>query len=243
MIAFQEFDSKGYRNETFLNQLKSLGYAEVGDGKLLNVNGKNLTPLFYKTEVFTELDSGYLLYSGANDSNTKSVTWAVLEHVNGQKLIAMSTHFMYNMDGADHTATRLSNVRELTAVIAQIRNSNAEYASLPVIMGGDLNCSYNGGAAPLYALEETLTAAQSAASAAGCAINAFGGHHPTYACYDAQYRVFVTCPSHKSEATAAIDHIFYSGNLRITSFATVTDRFASYASDHSPKLVDFTFGT
>ena len=247
IIAFQEFSSDhitdGYRSETFLNELKALGYAEVGNGELRNVDGRNLTPLFYKTDVFTVLDSGYLLFSGANDNNTKSVTWAVLEHTNGKKLIAMSTHFMYNKDGVDHTDTRLSNVAKLTAVIAQIRNSKTEYADLHVIMGGDLNCSYNGGSAPLTALEATLTAAQSAASTAGCAINALGGHNSTYACYDTQYSVFVTCPSHTGVAGDAIDHIFYSGNLKITSFATLTDRFASYASDHSPKLVDFTFGT
>lgn len=102
--------------------------------------GKNYTPVFYKAEKFHVIDSGYLLYDGLNDANSKSVTWAVLEeNATAKKVAVASTHFWWMETGERDNAQRLQNAAQLKALCDQI---TAQY-DVPVIIGGDFNNGKN----------------------------------------------------------------------------------------------------
>ncbi|MBQ7348088.1 MAG: hypothetical protein IJW55_09980 [Clostridia bacterium] len=263
ILAFQEFSNsteKGtvrYRSESFLADLAELGYSEVGDGTLLNTDGANFTPLFYKKDTLTVVDCGYLLYSGINDVNSKSVTWAVFSDQNGDRFIAMSTHFMWNdttgslvtrtedmtdeqySDLVDEAADvlRQQNAKELLALLSEIRE---EYGDLGVVIGGDMNTGFaRTRHAPLSELEGGgLLWAQGTADDAGCAVNSVNGHG-AYATWDSEKELFTSYYSHiDRDATYSIDHVWYEG-ISIELFATVADRYACFSSDHNPKIVDF----
>ena len=264
ILAFQEFSNsnleKGvvrYRSASFLAELSALVYAEVGEGTLLNSDSANFTPLFYKKDRLTIVDCGYLLYSGTNDVNSKSVTWAVFEDQAGKHFIAMCTHFMWNdttgalvtrtedmtdevyADLVDEAADALreENAKELMVLLAEIR---AKHGDLGVVIGGDLNTSFaRTRHAPLDELENSgLLWAQGTANEAGCAVNSVNGHG-AYATWDSEKELFTSYHSHADrDATYSIDHVWYDG-LSIEQFATVTDRYACFSSDHNPKIVDF----
>ena len=240
VVGFQEF-AKKYRSDEFLGGMSKLGYSEVGSGAL-GINGTNYTPLFYRADALTLADCGYHKYDGANDKDSKSVTWAVLERPNASRFIAMSTHFMWNDPtiGKEKAGeTRCGNARELVALLAHIREKHGD---LPLILGGDLNCAYGrGDGEPLDILRGAgLIREQERANAEGYALNSVNGSGG-YAEYDEETGEFVTCPSHSDKGEdRSIDHI-WSHSVCVTLFATLTDRYACLASDHCPKIADFDF--
>jgi len=100
----------------------------------------NYTPLFYRTEGFALLDSGYLRFDGRNDAGSKSVSWAVLEEKgSGFRFGAASTHFWWKFDDPEDNAQRLANADQLKAVCDRM----AENWAVPVIVGGDFNNGTN----------------------------------------------------------------------------------------------------
>lgn len=235
IIGFQEF-AKKYRSPEFLCGIMSLGFSEVGGGSL-GVNGANCTPLFYRTKTLKEIDSGYLKFDGPNDNSSKSVTWAVFERADGTRFIAMCTHFMWNDPAIGKeiaNETRCANARELLSLLADIR---ARHGQLPLIMGGDLNCAEGrGDGEPLRILSGAGLIWEQGCQYALNSVNGHGG----YAEYDTEKGEFITCPSHSDKGgDRSIDHIWSDG-LNVSLFATLTDRYACLASDHCPKIADFT---
>lgn len=240
IVGFQEF-SKRYRTPEFICELTASGYSEVGGGAL-GIDGKNYTPLFYRRDTLSEVDSGYLKYDGPNDKDSKSVTWAIFEGANGTRFVAMCTHFMWNdpeIGKETANATRCDNARALLALLSDVRE---RHGRLPLIMGGDLNCADGrGDGEPLHILADAgLVWEQGRADGLGYAVNSVNGHG-AYAVYDAEKGEFVTCPSHSDKGgDRSIDHIWSDG-LNVSLFATLTDRYACLASDHCPKIADFDF--
>ncbi len=109
-------------------------YTEVGIGLL------NYTPVFFKTEKFNLIDSGYMLYDGLNDANSKSVTWALVEDkTNGKKFVVMSTHFWWRACGEEDILQRVENARQLKALCSDL----IEKYNIPIIIGGDFNNGLN----------------------------------------------------------------------------------------------------
>ena len=101
---------------------------------------RNFTPVFYKKEKFNLIDSGYVLYEGLNDVNSKSITWAVLEEkLSSKKFAVISTHFWWMFESEKDNEQRLKNVDQLKAVCDDIIK---KYDVL-VIIGGDLNNGKN----------------------------------------------------------------------------------------------------
>ena len=101
---------------------------------------RNYTGLFYKTEKYNLIDSGYFLYTGLNDANSKSVAWAVIEDKTTQKRVLVgSTHFWWMFRGEDDNLQRLQNVAELKAFCEKMTK---EY-NIPAIIGGDFNNGIN----------------------------------------------------------------------------------------------------
>ena len=106
IIACQEYST---HYSPFTKMLKEIGYEKVDATDTVS----NYTPIFYDKERLNVVDSGYLLYKGPNDVNSKSATWAVLEFLeNGKKFITISTHLMYNQPNIDANAARVSNAKE-----------------------------------------------------------------------------------------------------------------------------------
>lgn len=228
VLAFQEYS--GNYHSTFTYRLRKSGYSEVE----VLAGVKNYTPLFYRKDRLKVVDSGYLLYDGPNDNNSKSVTWAVFEVLeSGKQFIAMSTHFMYNQSGIDANAARISNAEEAAALIAELR-SNDDYKKLPILFGGDLNCNMK--SEPIEKLTESglLNAWESAEVK-----NDSSGHH-NYATYNEEYQTYSAwgIPVGGYLGSKSIDHVFVSENTVVKSFATLMDMYAFIASDHLPELVE-----
>ena len=100
----------------------------------------NYTPIYYKREKFRLIDSGYFLYDGLNDENSKTVTWAVFEEKSSSvKFAAISTHFWWMFESEEDNQQRLRNVDQLY----EICDSLVKKYSVTVIVGGDLNNGKN----------------------------------------------------------------------------------------------------
>ncbi len=107
-----------------------------------DVKDVNYTPVFYKTDKYSLLDSGYFLYDGLNDANSKSVTWAVLEEkATGKQFMVASTHLWWMFDSEKDNQQRLQNVAQLKAFCDKM----VAERNLPIIVGGDFN---NGAGSP-----------------------------------------------------------------------------------------------
>lgn len=148
ICSFQECSHTSNRKGNApIQELLKDKYTEVGIGML------NYTPVFYKTDKFNLIDSGYMLYDGLNDANSKSVTWAVLEDKeNLKKFIAMSTHFWWRaMEECDYPQ-RIENARQLKKLCDEL----IEKHNLPIIIGGDFNNGKNSsqGEAPYHFMVE-----------------------------------------------------------------------------------------
>ena len=133
--AFQECAPWSVRSgDAPLPHLMKNAYTEV-DGK-----ETNFTPIFYRTEKFRLIDSGYHLYTGLNDANSKSVTWAVLEDIStSNKIALMSTHFWWMFDSEADNLQRLENAKELKKLCDEV----IKKFNVPVLIGGDFNNGTN----------------------------------------------------------------------------------------------------
>jgi len=110
--------------------------ADVYDEVRPEFADRNYTPVFYKKDKYILKDSGYFLYSGFNDANSKSVTWALFEEkVTNFTFIVMSTHFWWKEEGEENNLQRINNAVELKAKCDELVY---EY-NVPIIIGGDFN--------------------------------------------------------------------------------------------------------
>ncbi len=240
VIGFQEYVKASHDSMTA--KLTALGYAEVPSTR--NSSDKvNDTPIFYKSSEVTLEASGYFLYTedrgisqACNNNYTKSLSWAVFtEKESGKQFTVVNTHLMYNADEnddgtkEDHTLARQENVKEL---LDQIGNIPSQYASLPIILGGDLNCSYT--TAPFNDLVSGGFTWMKNAPNVSYDSYGYGKEIATYSTTDKIYTEIATPPT----TGYGIDHALYSGNVTVKNYLTVTDRIACIASDHCPKLAD-----
>lgn len=192
-------------------------YTEVG--KL------NYTPVFYKRERFDCVKCGYFLYEGKNDSNSKSVTWAILEDKETKvRLGVCSTHFWWKNDSEDDNQQRIANANALADCVEKLRD---EY-DVPVIACGDLNCGrYSGqGEDPYYALRERLLDARVEAPVTTDKLT----HHSYPVEHeDGSY-------TEGGEPKRTLDHVFFAEhrNIKCISFDVDVTPKALTTSDHCP---------
>lgn len=100
----------------------------------------NYTAVFYKTEKYNLLDSGYFIYDGLNDANSKSVCWGLLEDKNTKtKIIVAATHFWWMFESEKDNQQRLENVNQLKAFLDEIQKKY----DVPTFIGGDFNNGKN----------------------------------------------------------------------------------------------------
>lgn len=240
VVGFQEF---GDFNEhltcrsTLKQLLRDIGYLEVG---VSHENGTNCTPLFYNSatvQLKADDSCGYFCYSGPNDVNSKSITWAFFETKKEKKVFcALSTHFMWSAPKLENpNAVRISNAKELLDLVAQIQKDYGE--DIPIIAGGDLNCFpssdpvrvlVQGGLQWLYYLADEK--------------QEYG--YPGYPAFDEEKKYYTQFHAGQKfegdvvEKNHTIDLILGCGKMRVLTYITVNDKYALCSSDHAPKLTD-----
>ena len=192
---------------------------------------RNYTPVFYKTEKYNVIDSGYFLYEGFNDANSKSVTWAVLEDkMTSKKFVIASTHFWWMFRGEEDNLQRLQNVAQLKSFCDEMKSKY----NIPIIIGGDFNNGTNADQGDMpykKMLEESfcdvrLTAEQT---------TDLFTHHDYPVLNDAGIYVDGAFPQRN------LDYIFTYGNavIKVRKFEILTTQKALDSSDHCPLLATF----
>ena len=195
----------------------------------LKAADRNFTPVFYKTDKFNLLDSGYFLYDGLNDANSKSVTWAVLEEKETRKqFVAASTHLWWMYESEKDNQQRLKNVAQLK----QFCDEMVLKTGLPIIVGGD----FNNGKGSLQGDEPYHTMLKEGF----CDIRLVADETTdTPTCVNDYPKALpdnTATPRKYPEYT--IDYIFTYNieNLKAKKFDVLTSEDARKSSDHSPIL-------
>lgn len=267
IVCLQEFSPLA--SHSIPSNMDAIGYKRVD----VDTNGVwHWTPIYYKEERLRVIKTGFYLYTFVssrdkrvvNDVNSKSLTWAVMEIKDTKRrFICMNTHLYWNVDGYDVSGkpyekddlrfiaganeARIDNVREMKQVLDNIR-MEPEFADLPVVFGGDLNCRYidetrnsvktlYGGRTALRELERFgFKSAQLTASKADTR-NALCGY-PLYDSQAGYYNFYKKTMKNKQDIT--IDHLFYMGrNIDALLFDVVDMSIACKSSDHLPIYCDF----
>lgn len=232
-IALQEAGNKNVRVDTpnIFTMMEEYGYKEVAASGL--GSNINYTPILYNTNTLELLHSGWHLYSGPNNSNSKSITWAHFKNKDGKEFVFFSTHFMYNADGLtaeQGEETRKNNARELSELASEL----STLYGCPVFGGGDMNCTVD--SAPYNVLMENgfknarFTAEKIDDEKGTCSVESV---------LNKNYDTFISLPNKSVIMAGEIDMLFGYGNgYTFKQQNVMTDRFALYASDHVPVMVD-----
>lgn len=230
VCLFQEFGPKTIRvDETALPPMLASRYEEAPT----QAGEQNYTPVFYKRGRFDLIESGYFLFRGKNDANSKSVTWAILsEKTSGVRFGVCSTHFWWKHDSEEDNGWRLSNAAELFACVTDL----GQRFDVPVIAGGDLNCgkcSAQGEEPWLWLIEkDRLIDARAAAPVTTDTMT-----HHAYPIQDENGQFFDAELPRRT-----LDHLFVTDHprIRLESFEVDISQKALATSDHCPLVVKAT---
>lgn len=192
-------------------------------------NWLNHEPLMYRKDRFELLDHGLDFYHIMLQFE-KSLTWAVLkDRTSGRRIIAMATHFWWK-SGLESDAIRELNARHILWRLDTIRQ---KWGDLPVVFGGDLNCTMTAAACRTLVqfgfddAGETAPIRSSIPSEHGAIKRDENGN-----CYG-------TVGVVGAKGNAMIDHVFFSReHIKALRHDVVTDRDAINISDHSPVIAD-----
>ena len=206
--------------------LEELGYKE-SKPVLPSEQKLNYTPLFYKKSRFAEKASGFLLYEGLNDYDSKSVSYSLLElKDSGETFAACSTH-MYFAQNEEGEKARLDNARQLAGFCGSFPEGT------PFFCGGDFNCDI--GSAPFRFLNEN--GIWCASLFAENKVNFIRTDHLNPV-YDKKAGKYIPADSSQSSNSESIDHIVFKGNAEILSYKVISDMRALVLSDHCPVVVE-----
>lgn len=224
VIAFQECSTAARDSEDGnISALLSDVYEEVK----ISANNNNFTPIFYKRERFSIVDSGYVLYERQRPTNSKSITYAVFtDNENGVKFGVLSAHFWWRTGSEEDDDVRLYNA----ALLAEYANKVKVQHGVPVFLMGDFNCGENSEAslAPyLYLKERFLDLREIAPISTDMLTHHESPKRNALGEYTADGR---------AEGYEALDHIFVSEHrsVAIDSFEVDTSDEAYASSDHYP---------
>ena len=230
ICLFQECGPETNRaGSVSLPELLKYEYTEVCP----EVADKNFTPVFFKKDKYNLIDSGYFLYTGFNDVNSKSITWAVLEERDSLKCVAVvSTHFWWKFDSIEDNLQRLQNVKELKEICDDL----IERYRVPIIIGGDFNNGENAdqGDEPYKAMLQL--GFKDLRLAAPKVVNCYT-HHAYPVCNDSGIYQEGSMPD------KTLDYIFLYGDFEISiqEFEIVTKQKALDSSDHCPLIASVEF--
>ncbi len=226
IIAFQEC-SRAARaiDDGNIGELLSGIYEEVPH----DAEGNNFTPIFYKSERFDVVESGYILYERQRPTNSKSITYAVFEDKESHARFGVcSAHFWWKVGEPMEDEIRFYNAQVLAKKVSEIK----EKYDIPVFLMGDFNCGANSRASLipyLYLKEKFLDVREVAPISA----DTFTHHECPKRNADGLYTA-----NERSESTQTLDHVFVTNHksVAIDSFEVDTSEEAYASSDHYPLI-------
>jgi len=189
------------------------------DGK----NGGEFSPIFYRKDRFTVLDSGTFWLSETPEvigskswdaAITRIANWVILLDLqSNQEFLHLNTHF-------DHRG-EVARTNSAALIVARLKNLAR---GRPVLVSGDFNVPPT---APAY---DTMTSAMDdsyikTATAPHGPLGTFGG-----------FEVGSTANEQR------IDYVFVDSTFQVLRYAALSDQWdGSYPSDHLPVLVELSW--
>lgn len=193
----------------------------------------NNTPILYKKTTFDLVESGWHLFDGKNNADTKSITWAVLCRKSDSALIGVcSAHFWWEAASYEDDCAREYDAQQSLAYVNYIRH---KYKA-PVIFGGDLNCKIGSPAYNCLVANGGMDA-RIAAKDFTKRINTWHDFPP----FDKETCLYSEGGLPSGTHLDAIDHIFVFGkdSLDVECLEVVDGQTALVASDHLAMYIDF----
>ncbi len=237
VIGFQEF-CENYTAD-FAPMLQAQGYSFVAgevviregyaDGAARYDMNNNYTPIAYKTDKFTVLDSGWDRLIPANYNSYGwpgyTVTWAVLrDKATGEVFAVSSLHDLTSNDEAGQAAKKAG----LQLVINIVREQIVAQYDCPVFCIGDFNSNEVKEEYQYLASQPDFNDARYIAERS----YAIGNTHAD------ELGVLEI----KGSTNSCIDHIFAVGQARVLRHRYGHTTISAAASDHKPVFVDVAIG-
>ena len=231
ILLLQEVNPKWH---SVLDKLmeSELGYTVVPTSTEITpvLDGRaNYTPIWYRAEKLELLDYGYKQYETVKLepdsylSSSKSYTWALFkDKATGKQIITVSTHFTWAPENFSPTPDqcRTMDAKEVVELVKQLE---VEYAGVPVILMGDLNCQV--GSNPYKALAEKFSDVSKVVEKNNKMNN--GTTHSV---------------GSTTVGGAVIDHTLYTGDaLNFKMYQHVYNEWSFNSTDHIPLLLDVQF--
>lgn len=217
-------------HKDFTPMLEGLGYKWIKT----DTGESDYTPLYYLDSEVTLKDWGRILYAGANNSNSKSVSWAVFEDkVSGRLFAVLNTHFMWNAPSlaqGEADATRVSNAHQLIKLKDDIVN---KYPNASLIAGGDMNCKLGSNPHNVLLNGKLIPAWEKA----GVKNNSVGYH--CYSTYSQEHKCFVDWKDvYEGSFVNSIDHAYVTPDTVVKAFSSISSLYCLFTSDHMPLLIE-----
>ena len=266
ILCLQEYDGGPRKYLTPL--LTEKGYTEVPADQM--GFPKNCSPIFYDAARVKLLDHGFFPFTYksevcetvCNNHDTKNLTWAAFEDLKTSKrFLVISVHFYYSPDASDDMTNRvesnkarMENARELFSYLQNhiYTKNEGEFAGLPLLWGGDLNCAFSNknypsliasanGKTALDVLEEELGMKHAQKHAEIFADNV--GSYCWYPTYDEELGYYNSCGRLDNKTfDGSIDHSYvYGDGVTPLTFDIIDTTIAKKTSDHAPIVVDYRF--
>ncbi len=234
VIGFQECNGtvhKDILSGGLISKYYATNIRQHSDGSIYNY-----TPILYLKAKYNNLESGVaFLRSRYTATNTKSISWAVLERKSdGQRFIVVNMHGSlwladYNPPVGETYATmkakadsewKIDNAQEMVDKIAELQ---AKYGAIPAFTTGDYNFNVNH-----EAYKVTMQSTGLASSRDVAKTSDYGGS------YHNEIGV-------KPDASGLpIDHIFFFPNLTdVFCYKIGTTQTDLNSTDHCPVYADF----
>jgi endonuclease/exonuclease/phosphatase family metal-dependent hydrolase len=156
-------------------------------------------------------------------STSKSYTWALFkDKATGKDIITVSTHFTWAPEDFNPTPEQCRTM-DAQEVVDLVKQLEAEYAGVPVILMGDLNCQE--GSAPYKKLSEV-----------------FSNVNKVTEKNNEMNKGTTHSVGSSSVGGAVIDHTLYTGNsLNFKMYQHVYNEWSFNSTDHIPLVLDVEF--
>lgn len=192
----------------------------------------NYTPIMYNTELFTLLKSDIVWLRGRyTGTNTKSLSWAVFEDLNGEKFALINYHGAVcsnsykgfeNFTSAQLNQQALEWKLDNVVQVTEIKNAIvAEFGNIPIMVSGDNN--FNSSSEPY----KNIVAEGFADAEHTARVSTMTGYRTSYSYGDVP------------GDGLSIDHVFGLNGVDFVVHGIVRGDDVWKASDHSPVYVDF----
>ncbi len=248
IVCLQEYNMQTRYEFYSKDRILAEGYREV-PGEVLP-RKESQTPIFYRPDRLELLKWGnhsYFLNDPEYDNFRKNgygkmATWGVFRHLASNRLFAVcNTHF----DHKQEAEANLHRAKE-AAVLVELTKQEilvGPYAHIPLILGGDLNSSYNGEenkydhVGPLHVLLDAgLMDVQQSLDCADT-ISSWDG----YSVFDPEKQYFTCLGKGRGDRNDSIDHCMIRGHIRATALDILNNDASRRTSDHNPVVVDLEF--